>query len=68
MIEWTLPDMSCGHCAATVRRTVAGLDAQAQVEVDLAKRQVRIQTQADEATLRTTLKAALTEEGYAPAE
>ncbi|MEY4752548.1 MAG: hypothetical protein RJA44_223 [Pseudomonadota bacterium] len=60
MIELTLPDMTCGHCAATVRRTVATLDPAAQVEIDLPSHQVRIETQADAAQLR----AALAEEGY----
>ncbi|MFM2068471.1 MAG: Periplasmic mercury ion-binding protein [Pseudomonadota bacterium] len=63
MLELKLPDMSCGHCAATVRRTVQALDAQAEVEVDLATRTVRIDADADEASVR----AALTEQGYAPA-
>ncbi|MBK6852550.1 MAG: heavy-metal-associated domain-containing protein [Burkholderiales bacterium] len=63
MVEFKLPDMTCGHCAATVKRTVQALDASAQVDVDLPTHMVRIETSADEAALR----AALTEEGYAPA-
>ncbi|MEY4750818.1 MAG: Periplasmic mercury ion-binding protein [Pseudomonadota bacterium] len=63
MIEFKLPDMSCGHCAATVKRAVQRLDAQAEVQVDLTNRTVQIDTDVDEASLRT----ALTEEGYAPA-
>jgi copper chaperone len=63
MVEFKLPDMTCGHCAATVKRTVQALDAAAQVDVDLPTHMVRIETSADEAALR----AALTEEGYAPA-
>lgn len=64
MVEFKLPDMTCGHCAATVKRTVQALDAAAQVEVDLPTHVVRIETSADAAALR----AALTEEGYAPAD
>jgi copper chaperone len=63
MVEFKLPDMTCGHCAATVKRTVQALDAAAQVDVDLPTHMVRIETTADESALR----AALTEEGYAPA-
>jgi copper chaperone len=63
MVEFKLPDMTCGHCAATVKRTVQALDAGAEVDVDLPTHTVRIDTSADEAALR----AALTEEGYAPA-
>lgn len=63
MVEFKLPDMTCGHCAATVKRTVQALDAGAEVLVDLPTHVVRIDTQVDEATLR----AALTDEGYTPA-
>lgn len=60
MLELTLPDMTCGHCAATVQRTVAALDPNAQVEIDLPSHRVRIQTQADAEQVRTALE----EEGY----
>jgi copper chaperone len=63
MIELTLPTMTCGHCVATVTRTVQKLDAAAKVEIDLPSHRVRIEsTQPPE-----TLKAALAEEGYAAA-
>ncbi|MEX8519528.1 MAG: heavy-metal-associated domain-containing protein [Leptothrix sp. (in: b-proteobacteria)] len=60
MIELTLPDMTCGHCAATVKRTVAALDPAAQVDIDLPTHQVRIDTQVD----GDKVKQALAEEGY----
>ncbi len=60
MLELTLPDMTCAHCVATVQRTVAALDAQAQVVVDLPAHRVRIDTTADPDAVRQ----ALAEEGY----
>lgn len=60
MLELTLPDMTCGHCVATVKRTVATLDPNAQVEVDLPSHQVRIQTQLEAEQVRKALE----EEGY----
>lgn len=60
MIELTLPDMTCGHCAATVKRTVAALDPNAQVDIDLPTHKVRIDTQAE----ADQVKKALEEEGY----
>lgn len=60
MIELTLPDMTCGHCVATVQRTVQQLDPQARVEVDLAVHRVRIDSRASEEQLRLALE----EEGY----
>jgi copper chaperone len=62
MIEWTIPTMTCGHCAGVVTRTVQGLDAQAQVQIDLPTHKVRVQTSSD----RKLLEDALSKEGYAP--
>lgn len=36
MITLNIPDMSCGHCKASVEAAVAKLDPQASVTVDLA--------------------------------
>ena len=63
MIEWTIPTMTCGHCVATVTRTVQKLDAKATVDIDLPTHRVRIES-TQPAPL---LKAALAEEGYAAA-
>lgn len=60
MIELTLPDMSCGHCVATVRKTLQQLDPQSRVEVDLPSHRVSIETSQSEAQVR----AVLAEEGY----
>jgi copper chaperone len=60
MLELTLPDMTCGHCVATVKRTVAALDPNAQIDIDLPSHHVRIQTQADAEQVRKALE----EEGY----
>lgn len=60
MIELTLPDMTCGHCVKTVTGTLQKLDANAQVQCDLATHTVRVQTtQPAEA-----VKQALADEGY----
>jgi copper chaperone len=60
MIELTLPDMTCGHCVASVTRTVQQLDATARVTIDLPTHKVQIETAADAAAVR----AALAAEGY----
>ena len=56
--------MTCGHCEKTVRATVAQVDADAKVTVDLGTHQVSIDGKAD----RETLARALTEAGYPPAQ
>ena len=63
MIEMTLPDMSCGHCASTVAQACKGVDPAAKVEVDLDAKKVRI----DSAEDREDFSEALTEAGYPPA-
>lgn len=63
MIEYTIPTMTCAHCAKTVTETIHRIDAEARVEIDLATRRVRIDT----VQLGSAFGQALTDEGYAPA-
>lgn len=63
MIEFTINDMSCGHCVSMITKTVRALDDQAKVEVDLAHKKVQVESTED----RATIAAALTEAGYPPA-
>ena len=42
MIELTVNDMTCGHCASTITRAVKDVDAAGGCEVDLAAKRVRI--------------------------
>lgn len=64
MIEMTLPDMSCGHCASTVTQACKTVDPTAKVEVDLDSKKVRIDSAGD----RQDFTEALTEAGYPPAQ
>ena len=63
MIEFSIPAISCGHCARAVAEAVQEVDPKADVTVDIAAKRVQIQTQA----ARAAVVAALTEAGYAPA-
>lgn len=60
MIEMTLPDMSCGHCASTVTQTCKLVDPAAKVEVDINTKTVKIQSAED----RQDFAEALAEAGY----
>nr|WP_316655961.1 heavy-metal-associated domain-containing protein [uncultured Gellertiella sp.] len=42
MLELLIPDMSCGHCVATITKTVKALDSEATVAADLARHTVTI--------------------------
>ncbi len=62
-IEFTVPDMTCGHCAGRIRAAVADVDADAKVDIDIAAHKVRIESTAD----ATTLREALADADYPPA-
>ena len=62
MIEISVNDMTCGHCASTITRAVKDVDASGRCEVDLAARKVRIQSgEAAQAFVE-----AIAEAGYTP--
>ncbi len=42
MIELTVKDMTCGHCASSITRAVKDVDAAGKCDVDLAAKRVRI--------------------------
>lgn len=60
MIELNIPDMTCGHCVATVTKTVQAIDDKAVIKADLASHSVSIETRAD----ARTIGVALEEAGY----
>ncbi|KQY13097.1 heavy metal transport/detoxification protein [Rhizobium sp. Root73] len=63
MFLFIVPNMTCGGCAKSVVKALQGVDVDAKIETDPPKREVRIQTSADESALREILSEA----GY-PAE
>jgi len=63
LIQFNIPQMSCGHCVRAVTEAVQEVDPQAKVDVDLASKKVSVESQAD----RQKIVAALSEAGYAPA-
>ena len=62
MISFHVPDISCGHCVAHVTEALQELDPAAQVSVDLASKQVDV----DSSQPREALVEALTQAGYPP--
>lgn len=63
MLNFTVPDMSCGHCVKAITAAVKTLDANAEVETDLESKKVSVVTTAG----ADAVKHALTEAGYPPA-
>lgn len=63
MIEFTLPDMTCGHCASVVSKALTQADPACAISIDLSTQTVRVRSIED----RQTLQDALFEAGYPPA-
>ncbi len=60
-LTFRVPDMSCGHCKASVAEEVSAVDGVEDVEVDLTTKVVVVRGEGlDEAKLR----AAIEEAGY----
>lgn len=62
MIEFRVPDMTCGHCASTITKALKALDAAAQVDISLEAHRVRVQSSA----AKEALERAIREAGYNP--
>ena len=57
MNKLSIPDMSCGHCQATVEKTIKALDPAASLEFDMPCRTVAVQSSVALDALRVALKA-----------
>jgi copper chaperone len=54
----SIPEMSCGHCKASVEKAVASVDPAAKVAVDLTTRRVDVSSVSTTAALIAALKVA----------
>ena len=57
---FSVPDITCEHCAATIREAVTGVPGVHTVRVDVAGKQVRVIGHAD----AQALHAAIADAGY----
>ncbi|MES2635306.1 MAG: heavy-metal-associated domain-containing protein [Pseudomonadota bacterium] len=62
MLEFLLPDMTCGHCVKAVTQACQEVDPAAKVNVDLATKKVTVDSSAGS----EQVAKALTEAGYPP--
>ncbi len=58
MIKLSVPNISCGHCAAAINKAIASFDPFAKVEVNVEKKTIAVDTKEDVASLRETLAEA----------
>ncbi|MDQ1923979.1 heavy-metal-associated domain-containing protein [Massilia pseudoviolaceinigra] len=60
MIKLSIPDMSCGHCAGVITKTVKELDQDAVIAFDMPARTVELNTTA----AQERVVASLADAGY----
>jgi copper chaperone len=58
MDTFHIPDMSCGHCKATVEKAIHTLDPEAQIDFDMEARRIELDSRAKAADVRSVLAAA----------
>ncbi len=59
-MEFTIEDMSCGHCVSVITKTVQQLDPQARVQVELTSKKVVVES----IQPREAIAQALADAGY----
>ena len=62
MIEFSVNDMTCNHCVATLTQALRAIAPNGKVEVDLGRKRVRV----DGAASAETVAQAIRDAGYTP--
>ncbi len=44
MYNFTVSDMTCGHCASTIEKAVKSTDPACEIKIDVAARKVQVET------------------------
>lgn len=57
-MKFHVPDMSCGHCTATISKSIKTADPTAQVETDLETRIVSVKTSSQPDAIQQSIKSA----------
>jgi copper chaperone len=60
MHRYSIPSMTCGHCAGTIDRAVKSVDPKADITIDLKAKEVSVRSAATE----TQIAAAIRSAGY----
>lgn len=60
MIRFSVPNMSCGHCTASIQKAIMAADPDAKVSCDLTARIVDVDSTLGE----TAVAAAISDAGY----
>ena len=58
MRSFKVPDMSCGHCTATIEKAINAIDPRASVTCDTGTRQVDVESILNERALTEAIRNA----------
>lgn len=58
MTRFNVPEMSCNHCKASIEKAIKGVDAAAEIDVDLDAKTVAVESRITEAALVDAIKDA----------
>jgi copper chaperone len=58
MTTLSIPEMSCGHCKATIEKTIKAIDPAAALQFDLEARRLDVESSAPMDVLRAALATA----------
>ena len=62
MYQFTVADMTCGHCASTITKAVKGADPNAKIEISLREHLVKV----DSALSAQVIGECIADAGYTP--
>jgi copper chaperone len=57
-LQLMIPNMACSACVDTITKAVQAIDPAAEINADVKTKQVSIETQANEASIRDAIAAA----------
>ena len=57
-IELRVPGMACGGCGKTISKAIQSVDPSADVQADPKSKQVKVETQVKESSIREAIAAA----------
>jgi len=63
MLEFTVQDMTCGHCVSSVTKAIKAVDPALSVDIDLPNHLVKVQA---DASAGQEIEDAIRDAGYTP--
>ncbi|MDK4724960.1 heavy-metal-associated domain-containing protein [Rhizobium phaseoli] len=58
MYEFSIQNMTCGHCAGTVEKAIKAADPAAQTKVDLSTKTAKVETTLDPSAIAAAIENA----------